>query len=61
MDRREGILYPLHGPQDDDKEQPEEHGNHRRANENNDFQVGLFLGTWETQSNGHQVLEMHRI
>lgn len=39
--------YPLNGPEDDYKKQPEEHGNHCSANEDNELQICFLFSAWE--------------
>lgn len=39
--------YPLNGPEDDYKKQPEEHGNHSSANEDNELQICFLFSAWE--------------
>lgn len=44
---REFFHYPLNGPEDDYKKQPEEHGNHCSANKDNELQIRFLFSAWE--------------
>lgn len=44
---REFFHYPLNSPEDDYKKQPEEHGNHCSANEDNELQICFLFSAWE--------------
>lgn len=44
---RQFFHYPLNGPEDDYKKQPEEHGNHCSANKDNELQICFLFSAWE--------------
>lgn len=44
---QEFFHYPLNGPKDDYKKQPEKHGNHCSANKDNELQICFLFGAWE--------------
>lgn len=44
---QEFFHYPLNGPKDDYKKQPEEHGNDCSANKDNELQICFLFSAWE--------------